>query len=142
MKVQTTNKILQIQAWAAQVVAFKQSGKTVRQWCQENGVARKSFYYHRKRVQEEILDAIDTGNAIQMTEGDLGLLPMQMAQQSAVPSGSVSYPAQERPVFTALPLPQTKIASVTVRSGEYAVDIQNGADYTLIEQVLRVVAKL
>jgi hypothetical protein len=140
MQVRTANKMLQIQTWAAQVIAFKQSGQTVKQWCKENGVAKKSFYYHRKKVQEEILEEIESGDALPIAEDHNNFLPVK--QRAVVQSGSDLYMVQEKPEFAALPRPQVKAAVVTVRLSEYAVDIQNGADDTLIEQVLRVVSRL
>jgi len=47
-----------------------------------------------------------------------------------------------QPVFAALPIPQSKLAAVTVWIGNHAVDIQNGADGAVVEQVLKVVSRL
>jgi hypothetical protein len=39
-------------------------------------------------------------------------------------------------------MPRPKGAAVTVRVGAYAVDIQNGAEGAIIEQVLKAVSRL
>jgi hypothetical protein len=46
------------------------------------------------------------------------------------------------PVFAALPMPQGRGAALTVWIGGYSVDVHNGADEAVIEQVLRAVARL
>ena len=37
-------------AWAEMVRACKNSGMTVRAWCQENGINEKTYYHRQKRV--------------------------------------------------------------------------------------------
>ena len=131
MKVQTAKRLIQLQKWALQIKEHEQSGQPVRQWCRENSVAVKSFYYHKKRVQEEILDTMGTGGALQIAGTGLGHSKDSKNQP------------HKMPVFTALPIPQAKThAAVTVRMGDITVDIQNSADNEIIEQVLRLVVRL
>ena len=48
---------VRLQEWSAQVEAQQASGLTVRQWCLENGIKPKTYYYHLKKVREQFLDA-------------------------------------------------------------------------------------
>lgn len=137
MKVQTAKQIMQIQEWSAQVKTQKQSGQTVRQWCRENDVAVKSFYYHRRRIQEEMLEVMESGNPHQITSA----IPSYMPAEKKLVDHSVRT-MQEKPIFAAFSRPPLNGAAVTVRLGDFTVDIQNGADEIMMEQVLRVVARL
>jgi hypothetical protein len=122
----------------------------VKEWCKEQGIGNKTYYYRRKRVREELLEAIEINGAVGATKA---------AQLAGSGSSCVLYEhgftgspekglstARTKPVFAALPMRQSKgasvTASVTVRMCGYEVEIQNSADDTLVEQVLRVVAKL
>ena len=128
MKVQTVKQMLQMQKWAAQVKAHDESGQTVRQWCRENKVAVKSFYYHKKRVQEELLETIGVGNALLIPSVELSHCEKREKNFS------------KAPVFAELPIPQPKYqAAVTVRRNDIAVEIQNSADNGIVELVLRLV---
>jgi hypothetical protein len=44
----------------------RQSGLTVKDWCKENGIYVKTYYNRMKKVREELLDAIATGDTAQM----------------------------------------------------------------------------
>lgn len=131
MNVQKAKKKMVIQKWSTQVHAQKQSGQTIRQWCKDNNVTIKSFYYHRKRVYEEMLESMETGNAQQIP----GIANLRT-------DGSDCYD-HDKPVFAALPLPQQRqLATVTVRMGGIDVDIHDNAGDELIEHVLRLVSRL
>ena len=62
---------VRLQEWSAQVEAQQASGLTVRQWCLENGIKPKTYYYHLKKVREQFLDSSPT------------IVPLNVQQQSA-----------------------------------------------------------
>jgi len=143
LNIKETKRQVQLREWVMQVSACKKSGLPVRQWCQENGVAIKSYYYHLKRVREELLDVMDTENKahmLQQTISDGTSIParsdLAVRDRNGLPISKTG------PVFAALPVPQNHGAAVTVRIGGFAIDIQNGADSAVVEQVLSVVAGL
>jgi len=121
----------------------EQSGLPVKEWCEINGVARKTYYYRLKRVREELLEAMDAGNTIHPS-----MLAGSAMISAAMPSEEVGRPCRnkpkdiDKPVFAALPVPQNTGAALTVWMGRYSVDIQNGADDAVVAQVLKVVAGL
>ena len=119
MSVQNTMHRIKLQGWAQMIQDCQQSGLSIREWCKENGVSTKTYYYRRKRVREELLDTMEVGKELQ-------LAPMR----------------PEGPVFATFPMPQGKGAAVSVCLGGYTVDIQNGADCAIVEQVLKVVSRL
>ena len=44
----TVKQEVRMQEWSAQIAEQQASGLTVRQWCIENGVKPKTYYYHLK----------------------------------------------------------------------------------------------
>ena len=50
-----TLKQFRRQSWAAMLQEQAESGLTVREWCRQNSISTKGFYYRRQQVQEEIL---------------------------------------------------------------------------------------
>jgi hypothetical protein len=143
MKVQTAKRMVRLQEWATQINDCKQSGKSVKQWCREIGLSTSAFYNRMRIVREEMLEMIEFGRTIWTP----GTGSQEIANIPALPELPVSTerysPIQEeKPIFAALPIPQAKSAAVTVRMGGYTVDIQNGADDIIVEQVLRVVSSL
>ena len=139
MKAQTANRIIRYQEWAEQIRACRQSGKTVRQWCNEQGINPKTFYNRIKVIREEMLELAETAGAEYMSN-PAGVLANHVQRDAR--SGANNR-QEEQPVFVALPIPQHSAAApMTVRVGGYSVDIHNNADGATLENVLRLVARL
>ena len=49
---QKHNQHDRLRLWTERVAACRSSGKSVRQWCRENGIAEKTYYYWQRRVYE------------------------------------------------------------------------------------------
>jgi hypothetical protein len=121
MKVQEEKEKLRLQEWSGQIKAREESGMSVKDWCAANGPSAKTYYIRLKRVREEALD-------IALPQVTTGVMNARLIDGE--------------PIFAALPMPQSKGAAVTVWLGKHAVDIQNGADSSVIEQVLKAVSQL
>ena len=67
----TVKQEVRLQEWSAQVEAQQASGLTVQQWCMENGVNPKTYYYHLKKVREQFLNSSPA------------IVPLNVPQQSA-----------------------------------------------------------
>ena len=130
MKVQTIERQMRLQEWASQIEEQSQSGMTVMDWCQANGIGYKNFFYRKRRVREELLEAYETRG------GKSHISELATINKNKLPT------EHEPPEITPLNIPQTKGAELTVWIGQYAVDIQNGADVETIDQVLRMVSRL
>ena len=52
----TVKKELRLQEWSAQIKAQQASGLTVQQWCAENGINAKTYYYRLRKVQEQFME--------------------------------------------------------------------------------------
>jgi len=122
IKVQEVKRQMRLREWAGQISDCKQSGSTVRQWCEENGIGLKTYYNRMKRVREELLDNIDHAGAAQLSNW----IPKQIGT----------------PVFAALPMPRRGGAAVTVQIGAHTAEINNGADAETVEGVLRALSRL
>ena len=48
---------VRLREWAEQFEAQQASGLTVPQWCAENGIKTKSFYYRLRRVREQYIQS-------------------------------------------------------------------------------------
>ena len=144
MKVQDVKRKIKLNTWAAQIQSREESGLTVKQWCKEAGMDRKTYYYRLKRVREELLDAIaepDTAALMPMMAGTGNcnvLTPVEMAERTDDKGATKG----SNPVFATFPMSQGNSAAVTVWLGGHSVEIQNGADGAVVEQVLKVVSRL
>lgn len=54
-EIQTAKNQVNLRNWAAEVELCRNSGLTVQQWCEENRMSVKAYYYHLRRVREELL---------------------------------------------------------------------------------------
>jgi len=115
MRVQAITRTIQVKEWASQIQERITSGLTVRAWCAQRGQSPKTYYYHLRRVREELLEKAKVQNVPEL-------------------------PAQT--VFTALPVPPADRAAVTVRIGENVAEITDGTSAATIECVLRVLGGL
>lgn len=62
MEVKTTalaavRQDVRLQEWSVQIEAQQASGLTVQQWCRENGINSKTYYYRLKKVREQYIDS-------------------------------------------------------------------------------------
>jgi hypothetical protein len=143
MNVQEVKRRIRLREWAAQINECKQSGLTVKKWCKENGIYVKTYYNRMKKVREELLDPIATGDTAQM-QGLAGIgqglatVPLDLAGRV----GSRPPKQVEAPVFAAVPIPRTSGEAATVHIGAHFAEIHNGADTETLERVLRTLAQL
>jgi len=55
-KIATTKRAVHHKAWAEVYAAYQASGKTVSEWCSEQGIVIKTFYYRLRKIREAALD--------------------------------------------------------------------------------------
>ena len=125
MTAQKAARIMKLQEWAKQIEQCHQSGMPTRQWCEENGIGYKNYYYRKKRVREELLDAMESGNGLMIRQ-------KQSVQMAA-------------PVFAEVPavtMNDYSAVAATVQIGAYITEINNGANLETVEGVLRTLSLL
>ena len=134
--------MLRIKEWASQVNECKQSGQSVKQWCNEHGVSIKTFYNHMKVIREEMLEYVN--DDISLPSGSTGMIKSSATIHKNINNLNEGklIGQQVETEFAALPMPQSKSAAVTVRIGGCSIDIQNGADISMVDLVIHTVARL
>ena len=56
-------KEIRLAQWAEMVRQRNESGLTVTDWCKENGINLKTYYYRLKRVRQTVCNEIDVYTA-------------------------------------------------------------------------------
>jgi len=114
--------VYRLHKWIEIVSQCRSSGKTVKAWCEGNGVNIKSYYYWQRKVREAAIKALPAC--------------WQSAKETS---------AGIQPMFTELELPKTNSAAriaATIRFHEAVIEIQNGADPMVVENAFRVLKSL
>jgi len=114
MRVDAVTRAVQLREWASQIQACLGSGMSVREWCVQQNIPQKTYYYRLRRVREELIENADSSNVL------------------ALPG---------RPVFAALSSPRLS-GSAVMHIGQHTAEIHNGAEIETIERVLRVLSRL
>ena len=57
-EIMAVKKQVRLENWAAEVESCAASGLTVQQWCNENGISVKTYYYHLRKVRESAIESI------------------------------------------------------------------------------------
>jgi putative transposase len=112
---------LRLGYWADLLRQRRESGKTIRSFCRENGINEKTWYYWQRRLREA------AGERMLAQSGDS---------------------APDVPMFAELPmLPEPASASgstnaaIRIQLGRAVVEFQNGADKNLAASILRALLK-
>lgn len=61
---------VRLHEWRMQIEAQQASGTTVQQWCADNGINPKTYYYRLRRVREQCVDT------------EPSIVPITLSQQS------------------------------------------------------------
>ena len=80
---------VRLENWAAEVESCAASGLTVRQWCNENGMSPKTYYYHLRKVRESVIESapeivplsnrVVASEKIEISDGEVNIsLPADM----------------------------------------------------------------
>lgn len=137
--------MLRLREWAAQIDECQKSGLTVKQWCDKKGINRKTYYNRVRVVRGEVLELAEASGTNWLSGEILketGIMTSGQQLRGSTYKKLLSAQQTEKPEFAELTVPPIKSGAVTVRFGEYAIDIQNNADDTIVEHILRVVARL
>lgn len=122
MRLQEAKREANLRKWREEVYNCRSSGQTVVGWCRERGITPKTYYRWQKLVWEH----------------ESGALAERAAEQSKlVKTGT----AVSSVAFEAVPLIGSETeymssAGITIRRGEWAVEVQGGADILLLRQIL------
>ncbi len=107
-------KDFQYQAWAVMVREQAESGLSVSDWCEQNSINKKSFYYRRKRLREEYL-------------------------QDGAPSFVRLMPGAAGPAETQTSTVSAFCPQLTVSLNDTVIGVTQDTPPQLLEEVLRVI---
>jgi hypothetical protein len=111
-----------LRRWIEMISQCRNSGMTVKAWCESQNINVKSYYYWQKRVREV------AGKSFPVCH--------QSVEEAA---------AGIQPVFTELALQKTKFVcstAVIIRYHDASIEIQNGADSAVIQNALRAIKSI
>ncbi len=105
---QIMSKQERLENWTARIAACRGSGMTVREWCRENGLSEKTYYYWQRRLFDTL---------------------SQQREADRPAFAEITPPTIKR---------LDSGVAVTVRISGAEADIHVGADAVTVETVLRV----
>jgi transposase-like protein len=111
-KIRKVTREYRASQWAECIKECRSSGMTIRDWCDENGVSEKSFYYWQRKFRNEACQLLEQNS------------------KSALALPSFAEIDMSQPV-------KSETLAVTIRIGEITADIHNGADPATVESVIR-----
>ena len=111
---------LRVNHWASALHERRASGLSIRQWCRENGVGEKTYYYWQRKLREAACQK---------------LLPTEQEKdnKSLVPSGWAVCESAK---------PAVEASIVTVEIGKFRMNAGSDASPEQLEKTLRVLMKL
>jgi len=118
MDVQRVTHEIRLQQWAGVIKECHGSGKTIRRWCEEQGISTKSYYYWQRKLREAACREL---SAYQGRE----------VKTAAVDAG---------PVFAECRITEEHKSgetAVTIHLNGAVVEIHHGAEAAVIESALR-----
>lgn len=125
MKLQDAKHEAMLMQWREMVQSCRSSGQSVTGWCREHNIPVTTYYRRQKQVWER----------------DSQELPEELNRRQALQVVGENYPAA---VFEAVPCrashPEELSGKVqiTLRKGEWTLEIRNGAEGELLRQIIEV----
>lgn len=55
-RISEAKKRIRLEAWAEMYREYLRSGKTIKEWCEENGIARTTFHNKLRQIREAALE--------------------------------------------------------------------------------------
>ena len=56
--ISTVKQEVRLREWSEQIKAQQESGLTVQEWCAENGLSPKTYYYRLRRLREQCMGSV------------------------------------------------------------------------------------
>ena len=78
-EIATVKRNVRLQEWNRQIEEQKSSGLSVQEWCQQHGIKPKTYYYHLRKVREELLRSGKAENAQEKKEPERAVVPILTA---------------------------------------------------------------
>ena len=69
-------KKVRLQEWEQQIEEQKTSGLSVQEWCVQNGINPKTYYYHLRKVREDFLKSGKSESDQAQNETERAVVPI------------------------------------------------------------------
>ena len=123
--------------WTKLIHQCASSGKTIKAWCEENGIPRRKYNYWQRRIREEVVSSVVLSNAC---------VPGIIPADTAVSTPTMIRP--DAPAFAKIPLAsstaqmETTAIAMSVCIGDAECEIYNGADIDIVERTILTLGKI
>ena len=106
-------KELRLAQWAGIIKEQKQSGLTVKAWCNQNGITKDAYYYWQQKLRKQVYETIK-------------------------PQESIFAPVPNEVLLEQATIPEQKgSSSITLRKGKVTVEIADCTMYSDIVALIR-----
>ena len=78
-EIATVKRNVRLQEWNRQIEEQKSSGLSVQEWCKQNKINLKTYYYHLRKVREEYLMLGKGENSQEKKETERAVVPILTA---------------------------------------------------------------
>ena len=68
VKISEVKQEYQLQQWSGMLRERQESGLSVKDWCQEQGISEHSYYYRLRRLRQMACNALEQAQPIQLAE--------------------------------------------------------------------------
>jgi hypothetical protein len=119
MNMQKITQNIRLKEWRLQAEDCQNSGKTVKAWCEEQGIKQKTYYYRLNKVRDAACQELTVKQSHEIKKSDT-------------------------PVFAEVNITRGRNGhtAITLRFGSAEVEIHNGAEAAVIENTLRILKEL
>ena len=66
-KIASVKKRIRHQKWLEMYEAYLSSGKSVVEWCTENGISKKTFYYRLRQIRKDMIETVESHDIVPIT---------------------------------------------------------------------------
>lgn len=109
--------------WAQRIEDFKTSGLPLKEWLALNNLSKDQFYYWRRKLSDEVLDAVTTTTFVQ--------LPQIVSSQSLT--------VEEAPTPETITNGASQMPDAILNVNGIEIKLFNSATTTLLKNVIEVV---
>lgn len=119
MDVQKVTHEIRLRQWIGIIKECRSSRKSVKSWCEENGISEKSYFYWQRRAREAACQELTTYQEQQVTKAE--------PSQANTPAFAECRISEEH---------HTGGTTVTIRLNGTVVEIHPGAEASVVESIL------
>ena len=66
-KIESIKKKLRHEKWQDMYESYLSSGKTIIEWCAENGISKTTFYYRLRQIRKDVIETVESHDIVPIT---------------------------------------------------------------------------